>query len=77
MNKKTLKRWLVRQFLATRTNARPAREATEALTVAVFGFVVVLRWESVECPVVSRIFDGSHVFAECVAVDMVRARAGH
>ena len=34
--------------------------------------VVILRWEGVECPVVGCGFDGGHVFAEGVAVDVVR-----
>ena len=78
MDKKELKWWLVRQFFTTRSHAWPAREITEAVTVAVFGFgLVVFGRESVERPVVGCVFDGGHVLAECVSVDVVRARAGH
>jgi hypothetical protein len=39
--------------------------------------VFVLRWERIERPIVGCVFDGSHVFAEGVPVDVMRARAGH
>ena len=38
---------------------------------------LVVRWECVKRPVVGCMFDGGHVFAEGVAVDVMRARAGH
>ncbi|MCO8256542.1 hypothetical protein NKF26_22245 [Haladaptatus sp. AB618] len=59
--------------------ARPAREATEAVTVALcrFSVVFVLRWEGLECPAVGCIFDGGYVFAKGVPVNVVRARTGH
>ncbi len=38
---------------------------------------LVLRWECVEHPVIRRVFDGGHMFAKGVAVDVMRARAGH
>jgi hypothetical protein len=77
--KKRLKQWLVRQFLSSRSRARPARDVTEAVTVAVFefGIVFVLGLEGVKRPVVDCVFDGDHVLAERVPMDVVRARAGH
>lgn len=36
-----------------------------------------LRWECVKRPVISCGFNGSHVFADGVAVNVVRAGAGH
>jgi hypothetical protein len=80
MDKKRLKRWLIRQFLPSRSHARPAREATETVTIAVLWLGVVfavLRWECLERPIVSRGFDGGHVFAEGVPVDVVRAGTSH
>ncbi len=69
MDKKGLKRWLVRQFLPSRSYIRPAREVTETITVAVFGFgLVFVGGEGVEGPVVGRVFDGSHVFVVGVPV---------
>ncbi|SIR62658.1 hypothetical protein SAMN05421858_2980 [Haladaptatus litoreus] len=52
---------------------------SETVTVAVvwFSIVFALGGECVECPMVSCGFDGGHVFAEGVAVNMVWARAGH
>ncbi len=78
MYEKQLKWWLVRQFFPSCSHARPAREATEALTVTVcwFGIVFVLGGERIERPV-SCVFDGGHVFAEGVAMDVVRTRTGH
>jgi hypothetical protein len=69
---------LVRQFFATRTNARPAREVVETLTIAIvwFGIVVVLRREGIERPI-HRAFDSGHVFAVGVPVNVVRTRASH
>ena len=74
-----LKRWFVRQFLPSRSHAWPARESVKAVAVAVFGFgiVFVLGGECVERPVVGCVFDGGHVLAECVAVDVVRASVCH
>ena len=76
---KRLNRWLVRQFLPPRSYAWPAREAIEAATVAVvwFGLVVVVRWERIERPVVDCSFDGGHVLAERITVDVMRACASH
>ncbi len=70
---------VVRQFLLSRSHARPAREITEAVAVTIvwFDIVLVLRRERIECPVVGCVFDGGHVLAEGVAVDVVRTRAGH
>ena len=71
--------WLVRQFCPFRSHAWPARETTEAVTVTVVGFdiVVVLGRERVECAVVGCVFDGGHVLAVGVPLDVVWARAGH
>jgi hypothetical protein len=65
MNEKQLKQWLVRQFRSSCSHAWPAREVIGAVTVAVFGFgiVVVLGGEGVECSSVGWILDGSHVLA--------------
>ncbi len=41
MDKKELKQWLVRQFLPSRSHARPAGESVEAVAVTVFGFGLV------------------------------------
>ena len=70
---------LVRQFRSPCPHARPARKATEAVAVVLcwFGIVFVVRWEGVEGSVVSCVFDGGHVFAESVAVDVMRTSAGH
>ncbi len=38
---------------------------------------LVVRGECVECSLFGCVFDGGHVFADSVAVDVVRARAGH
>ncbi len=38
---------------------------------------VVLGGERLERPVVGCVFDSGHVFAEGIAVDVVRARTGH
>jgi hypothetical protein len=67
------------QFLPPCLHTWPAREPVEASTVTVFGFGlgVVLRWEGFECPVVGCGFDGGHVFAEGVPMDVMRAGAGH
>ncbi|WP_231190104.1 hypothetical protein [Haladaptatus sp. DYF46] len=53
-----------------------------AITGALCRFSVVfvrliLRREGVGRPVVGCVFDGGHVFADSVAVDVVRARTGH
>ncbi len=80
LRKIRLKRWLVRQFFATRTNARPAREAPEAVTVAIVwvGIVfAVLRREGVERPIVNCVLDCGHVLAESSPVDVIRTRTGH
>ncbi len=37
----------------------------------------VVRWECVERPVIGCVFDGGHMLAERVSVDVMRARAGH
>ncbi len=70
---------LVRQFLPACSHARPAREVTETLAVAVIGFglVVVLGRERFKRAVVSCGFDGGHVFAEGVTVNVVWAGTGH
>jgi hypothetical protein len=62
----------------SRLYAWPAREAIEALTVAAFGFGIVftLRGEHIERPVVGRVFDSGHVFAEGVPMDVVQTGAG-
>ena len=38
---------------------------------------LVVRWECVEGPVVGCVLDGGHVFADGVAVDVMRTRTGH
>ncbi len=78
MNKK-LKRGLVVQFRLSRLHARPAGEVIKAIAVTVFWFGIVfgLREESLERPIVSCGFDGSHVLTEGAPMDVVRARASH
>jgi hypothetical protein len=79
MNKNSWSGGLVRQFFSSRSHARPAWEAIETVTVAVYGFglVVVLGRECIDCSIVGCGFDSSHVCAERVAVEVVRTRAGH
>jgi hypothetical protein len=56
-------------------DARPAREATEAVAVAVFEFgIVVLCGESVECLVVGCILNDSYAFFLFSSFRVVRYR---
>jgi hypothetical protein len=70
---------LVRQYLAAFSHALPAGEPVEAVAAIVlwFGIVVVLRRERLERPIVGCVFDGDHVFAEGVAVDVMQAHTCH
>ncbi len=60
-------------------HARPAWEPTEAIAVTVFWFGIVfdLGGEGVKCSVIGYIFDGGHVCAVGVSVDVMRTRTGH
>jgi hypothetical protein len=52
---------------------------SETITVAVFGFdlVSVVRGEYIERPVIGCIFESGYMLAGDVAVNIVRAGAGH